>query len=73
VPFVSGTDIGYVGRKKPLSVPDIFSIPLLLGEFTPREETIRHGTNLEFCYFGQMKASLDEEKTVQKNVSEGEM
>src|SRR5208337_2900391 len=53
-------------------VSDIFSIPLL-GEFTPREETIRHGTNLEFCYFGQMKASLDEEKTVQKNVSEGEM
>ncbi|MGO8898563.1 MAG: hypothetical protein ACLQU5_09455, partial [Isosphaeraceae bacterium] len=28
------------------------------------------GTNLEVSYFEQMKAALDEEKTVQKNVSD---
>ena len=43
---------------------------LLLGELTPRAETMRHGTNLEVSYFEQMKAALDEEKTVQKNVSD---
>src|SRR5205823_7151309 len=32
--------------------------------------TVRHGTNLEISYFEQMKAALDEEKTVQQNVSE---
>ena len=43
---------------------------LLLGELAPREGTIRHGTNLQVSYFEQMKAALDEEKTVQKNVSD---
>jgi ATP-binding cassette subfamily F protein uup len=43
---------------------------LLLGELPPGEGTIRHGANLEVAYFEQMKAALEEEKTVQKNVSE---
>ena len=43
---------------------------LLLGELAPREGTIRHGTNLQVSYFEQMKGALDEEKTVQKNVSD---
>ena len=43
---------------------------LLLGELAPREGTIRHGTNLEVSYFDQLKAALDEEKTVQENVSD---
>ncbi|CAN5873264.1 ATP-binding cassette domain-containing protein [soil metagenome] len=45
---------------------------LLLGELTPDEGTIRQGTNLEVAYFDQLKATLDEEKTVQENVSEYE-
>ena len=43
---------------------------LLLGQLPPRNGTIRHGTNLEVAYFDQLKATLDEEKTVQQNVSE---
>ncbi len=43
---------------------------LLLGELAPRQGTIRHGTNLEVSYFEQMKGALDEEKTVQKNVTD---
>ena len=43
---------------------------LLLGDLPPREGTIRQGTNLEVAYFDQLKATLDEEKTVQQNVSE---
>ena len=38
----------------------------------PQDGTIRHGTNLEVAYFDQLKATLDEEKTVQQNVSEYE-
>jgi ATP-binding cassette subfamily F protein uup len=43
---------------------------LLLGTLTPRAGTVRQGTNLEIAYFDQLKASLEEEKTVQQNVSE---
>ena len=43
---------------------------LLLGDLPPQEGTIRHGTGLEVAYFDQLKTTLDEEKTVQQNVSD---
>ena len=42
----------------------------MLGELPPQDGTIRHGTGLEVAYFDQLKATLDEEKTVQQNVSD---
>ena len=45
-------------------------IRLLLGELPPGRGTIRHGTRLEIAYFDQLKATLDENKTVQQNISE---
>ena len=45
-------------------------IRLLLGELPPQDGTIRHGTRLEVAYFDQLKATLDENKTVQQNISE---
>src|SRR5262249_38836471 len=42
---------------------------LLLGTLAPTRGTVRQGTNLEVAYFDQLKATLDEEKTVQENVS----
>ncbi len=48
-------------------------IRLLLGEIAPRSGTIRHGTRLEISYFDQLKGALDEEKTVQGNVSDYDM
>ena len=42
---------------------------LLLGQTTPAEGTLRLGTNLEVAYFDQLKATLDEERTVQQNIS----
>ncbi len=44
---------------------------LLLGELTPTSGVVKRGTNLEVAYFDQLRAQLDEEKTVQENVSEG--
>jgi ATP-binding cassette subfamily F protein uup len=45
-------------------------LKLLLGRMEPQSGTIRHGTNLQIAYFDQVKEMLDEEKTVQKNVSD---
>ena len=45
-------------------------IRLLLGELPPQAGTIRHGTRLEIAYFDQLKATLDENKTVQQNISD---
>ncbi|HEV3344422.1 MAG TPA: ATP-binding cassette domain-containing protein [Pirellulales bacterium] len=45
---------------------------LLLGELSPRQGTLRHGTRLEVAYFDQLKATLDEERTVQENVTDYE-
>ena len=44
---------------------------LLLGELTPTSGIVKRGTNLEVAYFDQLRAQLDEEKTVAENVSEG--
>jgi ATP-binding cassette subfamily F protein uup len=44
---------------------------LLLSELTPRRGSMRHGTNLQIVYFDQLRAQLDEEKTVQQNVAGG--
>ncbi len=44
---------------------------LLLGELTPTHGRVKRGTNLEVAYFDQLRAQLDEEKSVKDNVSEG--
>ena len=65
--ILRGDKVGLIG---PNGSGKTTVLRLLLGELDPREGSIRHGTNLEVSYFEQMKAALDEEKTVQKNVSE---
>jgi ABC transport system ATP-binding/permease protein len=62
-----GDKIGIIG---PNASGKTTLIRLLLGEMAPLSGTIRHGTKLEIAYFDQLKATLDEEKTVQQNVSE---
>lgn len=43
----------------------------LLGELEPTAGSVRLGTNLEVAYFDQLRDSLDEEKSVIDNVTEG--
>jgi len=45
---------------------------LLLGEIEPQQGTIKLGTNLQIAYFDQMRAQLDENKTVAENISPGD-
>ena len=44
-------------------------IRLLLGELSPQQGKIKRGTNLDVIYFDQLRGQLDENKTVQENVS----
>ena len=44
---------------------------ILLGELEPTAGVVRRGTNLEPVYFDQLHAQLDDEKTIQENVSGG--
>ncbi|QTA81750.1 putative ABC transporter, ATP-binding protein [Desulfonema limicola] len=44
---------------------------LLLGHISPAQGEIRHGTHLEAAYFDQLRLQLDENKTVQENVGDG--
>ncbi len=62
-----GDKVGVIGAN---AAGKTTLIRLLLGEFPPQAGTIRHGTRLEVAYFDQLKATLDENKTVQQNLSE---
>ncbi len=44
---------------------------LLLGELAPQSGTLRHGTNLQFAYLGQLRDQLDPVGTVQDNINDG--
>ncbi len=65
--IMRGDKVGIIG---PNGSGKTTLLRLLLGQAPPRDGTIRQGTNLEVAYFDQLKAVLDDEKTVQQNVSE---
>ena len=46
-------------------------IRVLLGQEAPDEGAIEHGTKLEIAYFDQLRAALDDNKTVFDNVADG--
>ena len=46
-------------------------IKLLLGQLAPTRGAIDHGTGLEFIYFDQMRAQIDDAKTVADNIAGG--
>jgi ATP-binding cassette subfamily F protein uup len=65
--ILRGDKVGIIG---PNGAGKTTVLRLLLGQLTPRDGTIRHGTNLEVAYFEQLKSALDEDRTVQKNLSD---
>ena len=65
--ILRGDKVGVIGAN---AAGKTTLIRLLLGELPPQGGTIRHGTRLEVAYFDQLKATLDENKTVQQNISE---
>ncbi len=60
-----GDKIGVIG---PNGCGKTTLIRLLLGQLKPAAGEVRYGTSLETVYFDQMRAQLDEQKTVWENV-----
>ena len=63
-----GDKIGIIG---PNGSGKTTLLRLLLGELKPQAGEIEHGTNLEIAYFDQLRAQLDESKSILDNVGEG--
>ncbi|MFC1513120.1 ATP-binding cassette domain-containing protein [Thermodesulfobacteriota bacterium] len=66
--IMRGDRVGLIG---PNGAGKTTLLRLLLGQLTPDNGTVRLGTNLQIAYFDQLRAQLDEEKSVQDNVSDG--
>jgi ATP-binding cassette subfamily F protein uup len=44
---------------------------ILMGDLQPSQGEVRHGTNVEMAYFDQLRAQLEESKSVLDNVGQG--
>jgi ATP-binding cassette subfamily F protein uup len=66
--IMRGDKIGIIG---PNGAGKTTLLRVLLGQLTPTQGSIRLGTNLQIAYFDQLRAQLDEDKTVQENVGDG--
>ncbi len=66
--FIRGDKIGIIG---PNGAGKSTLIKLFLGQLAPTAGTIKHGTNLEVVYFDQMRAQIDDAKTVADNIAGG--
>jgi ATP-binding cassette subfamily F protein uup len=67
IAIMRGDKVGLIG---PNGSGKTTLLRLLLGETEPTSGSVRQGTKLEIAYFDQLREALDEEKTVQANVSE---
>jgi len=63
-----GENIGILG---PNGAGKTTTIKILLGQLQPTSGVIKHGTNLEVVYFDQLRAQIDDNKTVADNIANG--
>ncbi|MCX6006519.1 MAG: ATP-binding cassette domain-containing protein, partial [Chloroflexi bacterium] len=66
--ILKGDRIGILG---PNGCGKTTLLRILLGELKPVTGSVRLGTNLQICYFDQLRELLDDNKTVLENVVEG--
>jgi ATP-binding cassette subfamily F protein uup len=66
--ILRGDKIGIIG---PNGAGKTTLLKILLGELAPVRGTLRSGTKIHVAYFDQLRSKLDEDKTVQDNISDG--
>lgn len=66
--IMRGDKVGIVG---PNGSGKTTLLRLLLGELSPQNGTVHHGTHLQIAYFDQLRAQLEEDKSVYDNVGDG--
>jgi ATP-binding cassette subfamily F protein uup len=66
--IMRGDKIGLIG---PNGSGKTTLLKILLKEITPQSGMVRHGTQLQVAYFDQLRAQLDENRTVVQNIGEG--
>ncbi len=66
--IMRGDKIGIIGQN---GAGKTTLLRIILGQLPPQAGTIKLGTNLQVIYFDQLRAQLDDDKTVQENVGQG--
>ncbi|WP_316901713.1 ATP-binding cassette domain-containing protein [Pseudodesulfovibrio indicus] len=66
--IMRGDKVGLIG---PNGVGKTTLLKILLGEIEPQSGSLRHGVNLQICYFDQLREQLDETKSARHNVADG--
>jgi ATP-binding cassette subfamily F protein uup len=68
VKIMRGDRIGIIG---PNGVGKTTLLRILMGETMPQRGWVRRGTHLKAVYFDQLRAQLDEDRSVQENIANG--
>ncbi len=66
--ILRGDKVGIIGKN---GSGKTTLLKLLLGELRPQQGEVKRGTNLEVVYLDQLRAVLDDEKTVMDNTANG--
>jgi ATP-binding cassette subfamily F protein uup len=65
---IRGDKVGVIG---PNGSGKTTLLKILLGDLTPQQGTVRLGANISIAYFDQLRAQLDESKTLRENIGGG--
>jgi len=66
--IIRGDRVGIIG---PNGCGKTTLLRMLLGELTPQQGRVRLGTGIRIAYFDQLRAQLDENRTLRENIGEG--